>query len=480
MATVPFPTLEAASLCREAIRRIAAGDHEEAERIALRALARWPDHPRVLVVAGNCALVSGFEAVAIERFERSLVLAPGFREALNNLGFIYRRQHRLDEARLLFQGLVSSDPSDEEGWINYSATFVNEGRSAEGEAVAREALRHRPDCAALRWNLALVLLEQGRWREGWEQYCHRFDVPALRGAVGRLPTNLPRLPSPESLHYGQVVQCRGEQGLGDEILFGGLLRRFVDDAKSRGAAVSIGGNRRLERVYRRAFPDALWRERGQERTADWILPMGDLPAFYRTDDSQFPRHAGYYRADPHASTSLRRHLLGRARGKPVVGLAPSGGVRWTHDVYRKVMPAEWEPLLSAPALFVGLGYRDEDDRLAEVAKTARAEYLTFPELTRHADYGRTFDLVAALDLVITVPTSVLHVAGAVGTPCWVAMDHRAAWRECSRDHAIPWYPVTHRRFVRGAEEADWSHVIRRIKSRLACFNSGGGPRLSSG
>lgn len=98
--------------------------------------------------------------------------------------------------------------------------------------------------------------------------------------------------------------------------------------------------------------------------------------------------------------------------------------------------------------------------------------MSLPEVTRHADYLRTFELVAALDLVITVPTSVLHVAGAIGKECWVVMDHRAAWRECSTDERIPWYPQTHRRFVRGPEDHGWAGQIRLVAEQLSATGLG--------
>jgi ADP-heptose:LPS heptosyltransferase len=99
--------------------------------------------------------------------------------------------------------------------------------------------------------------------------------------------------------------------------------------------------------------------------------------------------------------------------------------------------------------------------------------VSLPEVTRHADYLRTIEFVAALDLVITVPTSVLHVAGALGKECWVVMDHRAAWRECSANERIPWYPRTHMRFVRGPDEADWQERIRLVAETLAARTHGG-------
>lgn len=473
MASRVGASFDADLLCREVTRRLAAGDRLGAERVADEAVAHWPQDPRVLSVAGACAMLRGQFSVAIDRLERSLVFAPDDVESVLNLGFAYRLVHRLEEAKRLFRALVTADPNNVDAWVNLSAAFVNEGTPVEGEAVVREAIRYCPESYALRWNHALVLLEQGRWREGWKEYRCRFEVPALRGAVGRLCEGIPRLPSPESIRGGQRLICRGEQGLGDEILFAGLLRDFIDDAIARGGEVFIAGNRRLERVYRCNFGDGLWAGRGDGISADWVVPLGDLPGYYRNSDSSFPMHSGYLIADPKASQSLRRQLRCLAQGRPIVGLAPSGGSRWTHGAHRTVPAVDWMRVLSVPALFVGLDYHERDE-LAEVAATSGAEYVSLPEVVTHDDYGRTFDLVAALDLLITVPTSVLHVAGAVGTPCWVVMDHRAAWRECSRDNAIPWYPLTHERFVRGPDDDGWCDVLGRIAKRLREVEANGG------
>lgn len=88
-------------------------------------------------------------------------------------------------------------------------------------------------------------------------------------------------------------------------------------------------------------------------------------------------------------------------------------------------------------------------------------------MTQDPDYGETFSLVAALDLVVTVPTSVLHVAGAIGRDCFVVMDRRAAWRECATGGRLPWYPLTHERFVRGADDGPWEAAMAAISKAFA-------------
>jgi ADP-heptose:LPS heptosyltransferase len=111
-----------------------------------------------------------------------------------------------------------------------------------------------------------------------------------------------------------------------------------------------------------------------------------------------------------------------------------------------------------------LQYTDDEAEVESLQRRHGVEVLRVPHLTRHEDYGETFSLVAALDLVVTVPTSVLHVAGSVGRECFVVMDRRAAWRECSADVRLPWYPLTHERFVREPTSESWTGVMQAVTS----------------
>ncbi len=457
------------ALCRRALSRLAARDVDGAESLISPALAERPDDPNLLLVAGSCALARGLDDRAQDFFERSIGRAPGFAPPLLNLGFVHRRNHRIAEARAALRRCLELAPADPHAWMNLTATYVNEGEPAAGEAVAREALTHCPQSHATRWNLALLLLEQEKWAEGWREYRVRFDAgvvpPPLYGPRRTLPS---RLVSLDQIRPGQTIVCRGEQGLGDEILFAGMLGELIADVRHRGAVPIIDCNPRLRSVFASTFNAELLGDgslsaadarRSWTRPIDWLVPMGDLGGFYRHDPRQFPDRMGYLTVPAEPIAALRESLAARAGGRPLVGLAWSGGSPQTHSAYRHIPLRQWLPLLRQNACFVSLHYRDCEDELRSVAAEHGIDVVSLPEVVRHADYLHTFYLVAALDLIVTVPTSVLHVAGAVGKECWVVMHHRAAWRECSADSGIPWYPRTHRRFVRGPDEPDWGRQI---------------------
>ncbi len=469
----PMSTAAAIAACRAATAHLGRGDLAAAAAVIETPLAAAPADPNLLYVAGNVALAGGDEERALSLYERAVAVAADFPAALNNLGFLLRRQHRLAEARRVLERSAALTPADPAVWLNLTATYVNEGEPAAGEAVARAGLRHCPDSPDVRWNLGLLLLEQGRWREGWREYFHRFETPVLRAPrYGQGGARPPRLKAIDDLRPGQCVVCHGEQGLGDEILFTGMLAEFLAAARSRGVEVMLDCHRRLRTVFRESFDvpfvgDGSAASRTAfDRPIDWLVPIGDLGGFFRNADSDFPDRRGYLATDPRRVAAVRDSLASIAGGRRLVGLAWTGGSPRTHDRYRRIPLDDWLPVLRQDACFVSLEYRDATAEITDFRQRHGIQLLARPDLTLADDYARTFELVAALDLVITVPTSVLHVAGGVGVPCLVAMHHRAAWRECSPDVRIPWYPRTHERFVRKPEETEWGEVIERLSARF--------------
>jgi Tfp pilus assembly protein PilF len=458
---------------RAAQTHLIRGEVDRAEEIVRAALTESPDDPNLLYAAGNCALVRHDDDRACEYYERCVAIAPSSLPPLLNLGFVHRRNQRLDEARRVLRAAVAIAPENPIVWLNLTATYVNEGEPVAGETVAREALRHCPESPHIRWNLGLLLLEQGRWREGWQQYAHRVAAGIVKAPrYGRGDVRPPRLRGIDAIAPGQTVICHGEQGIGDEILFAGLLGEFIADVRRRGGRIILDCHPRLRSLWQENFcsgdgvvsllpTDA---PLDAVRTIDWVVPIGDLAGFHRNEDGDFPDRRGYLTVATERVAAIRASLMGQARGRPLVGLAWTGGLDHTHAVYRRIPLDQWLPVLRQDACFVSLEYRDREAEIAACRERDGIAILSLPECTHHRDYRETFHLVAALDLVITVPTSVLHVAGALGKPCQVVMHPRAAWRECSRDRSLPWYPGTHERFVRGPDDADWAATI----ARLAC------------
>ncbi len=440
------------------------------------------DDPMKITAEADRRLADRDDTAAIALYRRALAAAADHVPALVNLGFVLRGRQEIAEARSLLRQAVHLEPANAAAWANLTGSYVNEGEPEAGEAVAREALQHLPHTAEIHWNLALLLLEQGRWREGWREYRWRFETavcPSRNYCSPRQPgRTVPRLSAIGHLRAGEVVLCHGEQGLGDEILFAGLLKEFVAAVQAQSAMVVFDPNPRLAGVFGRSFTDLpIISHGGQDQAGviqlsqpvDWVVPIGDLGGFHRNETADFSEHSGYLRCDPAAVAALRHRLRAEADGLPLVGLAWTGGSPYTHSAERRIPLDMWHSVLRQPVRFVSLEYRDADAEITAAAAAHGVSLVHLPDITQAHDYERTCELVAALDLVITVPTSVLHVAGALGVPCWVVMSHRAAWRECSANDRLPWYPQTHRRFVRPTGDPSWEGVLERIAAEITCF-----------
>lgn len=472
MSGQPF---DIASLRSSASGLLRDGHPAEGLAIAVDGLTHFPDDADLLRIAGNCALVGGDDAAAVAWYARAIAADPRAVEPRINTGLIHRRHHRIDAARDMLRECLAIDPVNRAAWLNLASTYVNEGESEAGEAVAREAIRRCGELPDLLWNLALLLLERQAWCEGWRCHSARAALPGFFPRPWSENNRSRRLVDLGSLRAGDAVLCHGEQGLGDEILFAGMLREFAAAVRVRGADLLIACNPRLSTIFRRSFDFPVLDAAGELPSATWIVAIGDLGRFHRNEPDDFPRHRGYLAPDPVRVEHMRCALAERAAGRPLVGLAWTGGLPRTHAAFRRIPLATWLPLLRQPACFVSLQYRDDAAEVEALRRRHGIDILRMPQATMHRDYAETFALVAALDLVITVPTSVLHVAGAVGRDCWVIMDRRAAWRECSPDHTLPWYPLTHERFVSDADDRTWDRVMTRVseafRRRIAGFSA---------
>jgi len=473
-----FQSLE--KVCNDAMALAKAGENDRAERLLSIAMMQYPNRAELQFCAGSIQLNKGLDGIAIPLLERSAELNRNYSPAWVNLGYAYRRAARIDDARQALRKAIEIKPDDRDAWLNLACCFINEGAAAEGEPVARKAVEMAPENPRTHWNLGLLLLEQNKYREGWREYAYGLDSAErmLRNyAKGEAKT--PLLESLDAIKAGEVVCVYGEQGIGDEILFTSMLAELIEDVRARGGDVVLDCHPRLEAVFRRNFDVPIFPTRKQEyidwpltQRVDWVMPMGNLGSFYRNSLQDFPDHHGYLIGNEERAASYRERLEAKADGRPIVGIAWSGGIRKTMAHYRHIPLAEWLPLLNQDALWVSLQYNDHSEEIRQFAHEHGIEILDFPAITQHFDYDETFALVGALDLTITAPTSVLHVAGAIGSPCWVVMHHKAAWRECSPDESIPWYPKSHLRFVRGDGQEGWDKAIEAVSATFAEYLKG--------
>jgi len=197
--------------------------------------------------------------------------------------------------------------------------------------------------------------------------------------------------------------------------------------------------------------------------ADCHVAIGSLPRRFRNALADFPAHDGYLEADPGKVAAWRRRLAGLP-GARKIGISWRGGMKSSRQSMRSVPLERWLPIFGQPDVaFVSLQYTECRAELGELERIHRVRVHHWQEAID--DYDETAALVCALDLVLSVQTSIVHLGGALGRPVWVMVPAVAEWRYLQSGERMPWYPSV--RVWRRHEAGDWDTVIGSVARALA-------------
>ncbi|MBK1838120.1 tetratricopeptide repeat protein [Azospirillum sp. YIM B02556] len=340
----------------------------------------------------------------------ALRLDPGHATALTNLGVVLKETGRIAEAEAAHLEALRLASGDAETMVNLALLREAQGRGDEAEALYGQALVHAPGFALARWNLALRLLGRGRLCEGWDGYEARFA--SRRVSAGR---NF-ALPAWDG-GLGRRVLVWREQGLGDELMFGTALPDLAARLGPERMVVEVDS--RLTGLVGRALPGITVRGQTAGPTdADAHLPMGSLPRLLRPALADFPARPSWLAPDPARLADWRKRLTALGPGLLV-------GICWgSQNVLgeRKASYtelADWAPLLTLPGLIpVTLQYDGREAEIAAVEAKLGLPIHRWPDTDLRDDLEGVAALIASLDLVVTVASSVGEMAGALGVPVW--------------------------------------------------------------
>jgi hypothetical protein len=232
---------------------------------------------------------------------------------------------------------------------------------------------------------------------------------------------------------------------------------------------------KLVKLFSRSFPEVVVREAAQPDAGDRFdaqIALGSLPKYWRKSIAEFPGHRGYLHADAAKTASWRKRLNGIGQGLKI-GISWRGGTEKTRGYMRSIPLRNWGEILRVPgAHFVDLQYTDCGD---EVAAAASAFGVTIHQWDGvRDDIDETAALVAGLDLVISVCTTLIHLGGALGKPVWVLTPYSPEWRYGIRGETMPWYPSV--RLFRQSRFGEWEPVIHDVAKslRAQCETAGRG------
>ena len=394
--------------------------------------------------------------------EQAVKSDPASCEANLCLGLAHQKLHQPEPALACYETAGRIRPDDAELCDARGSTLQELGRMDEAFAQYDCALALRPDFPLALFHRALARLMVGNFEHGWPDYEIR------RMGTDRIvfPEVAPRWDGTPLA--GRTILIRREQGLGDEIMFASILPELL---RMAGHCI-IECDPRLRALFSRslpaatvfgAIPDRSLPYAIARRKIDFEIEMGSLPLFLRRTAVDFPRHPGYLNADQERIAHWRERLAQLGPGFKV-GISWTGGVRKTRRALRSISLPEWLPILSTPgARFISLQYTSEaagEAAAIEAQHGIRVEH--WPDAIE--DYDETAALVCALDLVVSVCTSVVHLGGALGRPVWVMASCSPEWRYGFKGETMPWYPsVT---LFRSPAFGQWQPVIKSVSAAL--------------
>lgn len=421
-----------------------------------------------------------------------IVAAPAMPEAVAVLGFVLGRLHRFDEARAHLQAAIAArgdvphwhlelaqswrramrlddalacaraavrlGPNDPRFPVGLARVHVDRGENDAARDALLGALTAAPDDVEAHLALAHLLLAEGEYRAGWEEYEWRFRAPRFQTALPRFTRpvwNGMRLP-------GHRILIAADQGYGDAFQFCRYLPMVAERCEGvvvlcRAAQIPLFS--RIEGVVscvvsiNDTFPHAAW---------CW---MGSLPRLFGTTLSNILGRRGYLSPDPRRRAVWREHLGHRLPGTGSrVGLVWAGNPENTADWRRSIPLSLLIPPGGMEGQSPGRNFVSLQVQVPEADRFVMADLGVLDLSAELTDFGETAAVIANLDLVVTVDSAVAHLSAALGVPTWILVYQPADWRWLIGRHDSPWYPSV--RLFRQTRAGDWTEPLGRLFAEI--------------
>ncbi|HET7033729.1 MAG TPA: DUF5672 family protein [Casimicrobiaceae bacterium] len=433
------------------------GDHAGAESDYRSALAVAPDHPTALHYLGVILYQRRELEAALPLLARSAQAVPGEPEFHNNLGLALAAADRTDEAIAAYRRTLALKPNHAVAWNNLGLALQERNEFTDAIAAFRRAIALDPQFARAHWNLSLALLDDGQFLEGFREYEWRLAIEELGKGRRRLDGPAWDGTSPR----GKTLLVHTEQGLGDALQFA----RYATLLADRGARTLIQCSAPLRNLLS-TVPGVVAAYGPEESLPryDAHVALLSLPRIFATRWDCVPATVPYLAVSAERRAAARE-AFAPSGGALNVGLAWAGNKANPNDRNRSMSLATLAPLFDLPGVCWHSLQLGADE---EMARTPFASRMV--PLPSHIPFDDTAAIVSELDLVVSVDTSIAHLAGALARPLWVMLPFAPGWRWRLGSDRSPWYP-TARLFRQSAPRA-WPEVLARVRDALAARAAG--------
>lgn len=411
--------------------------------------------------------LQGRFAEALTDFDQALALGLDRPELHHNRGIALFNLHQPEAALTSFERALALAQGADAGLMRNTQGFVLQslGRLEEARSSYQHALALNPDLALARLNLGIICLTLGDWQAGWEGYEWRWAGAheAGQGTFQRPRCELPQWQG-EAVPATDALLVFAEQGLGDVLQF----CRYLTLARARFSRVSLVCPAPLVRLLRSALGDTveiLDTLPVDQPAWQWHCPLMSLPKAFQTRINSVPGQTPYLTPDPALVPKWHARLAGVAGQRLRVGLCWAGAKGLKEDAKRSLPLSRLAPLLQVPGIaWVSLQKGEAACQLAQLPQAVKL----FDWTDELQDFADTAALMSKLDLVISVDTAIVHLAGALGQPVWLLNRFEREWRWLKDRDDSPWYPSV--RLFNQTSAGDWDEVVSRVVAALPALS----------
>ena len=421
---------------------------DEAVAYYQQALQINPNLTHTLIGLGTVLQEQGKLAEAFNCYQRAIEIEPNNPEAQNNVGAFYHEQGNTKAAISHYRQALNLKPDFVDAINNLAHALVDLGKFQEAFTCHSRALELQPDNATAHLELALTLLLFGDFKRGFAEYEWRWRTTQLS------PRQFKESVWDGSDLHGKSILLHVEQGFGDSIQF----IRYAPILCSLGAKVMVACYPELMRLFATVVGIEYLSVTFESLPEfDVHVPLMSLPGILGTTLETIPANVPYL-APP---TECKFALSSDAKLK--VGIVWAGSPKRRKDNQRSCNLTDFIRFFDVPEI----AFYSLQKNLSENDRTLLNQHLV-PDLSPHLnDFADTASAIAQLDLVISVDTSVAHLAGALGKPVWVLLSFAPDWRWLLDRTDNPWYPTA--RLFRQNQPESWQELFEEVQAALSLF-----------
>ena len=379
-------------------------------------------------------------------------------EPLVNLSDLYLKMNRHHDAIACAE--LATEVSPDPVIVNYNLgiVYMTAARYKDAILAFEKVLQVDPTHNDARLSVGQLLIKSGMFTLGWEHFEYRWNDTQK---INQIDLPLPRWKGESLAGKGLIVW--GDQGLGDSIMYAGLLNRLI----AAGCRVTVVCTRRLENLFTASFDLETYYPHGENETVNisgnyqYQISFGSLPAVLLHSFEDFGDGAAYLNADGERMKLYRQMLRQRFAGKLLIGFTWRGGLSHTRKFARDTGLDIWAAMMANPNVqFVNLQYgttADEEEKICSMGG-----YVS--ELDCKNDIDGLAAMISALDLVISADNTTVHLAGALGAPVWTLLPFSSEWRWFFEESKTYWYQSM--RLFHQQQLNDWQGCFNQVEQSL--------------